>query len=256
VTLSESVIWHDVECAGYAADLPLWRGLAEEAAGPVLDVGAGTGRVTLDLARAGHDVTALDNDGELLAELRRRAGDLPVHIVEADARDFHLGRRFGLIIVPMQTIQILGGPDGRERFLRCALAHLESGGLLVATVTSELLAFEAHEQIILPLPDLAEHGGWVYASQPIGVRGEPGATVIERLRVTVSPEGERREERNEVRLDTLEPAVLADEALRLGFEALPPRNIPETEEHEGSTVAVLRARRAARQVRTGRAPSV
>ena len=40
-------------------------------AGPVLDVGAGAGRVALDLARAGHDVTALDLDAELLAELAR-----------------------------------------------------------------------------------------------------------------------------------------------------------------------------------------
>jgi SAM-dependent methyltransferase len=242
VTRSEAVIWHDVECAGYAADLPLWRELADETGGPILDVGAGTGRVALDLARRGHRVTALDHDPELLAELRRRAGELPIDVVEADARDFDLGRRFELVAVPMQTIQILGGRGGRERFLRCALEHLESGGLLVATVTSELLAFDAHEQIILPLPDLAEHDGWVYASQPVGVRGEPGATVIERLRVTVSPDGERREERNEVRLDTLDPAVLADDARRLGFEALPTRSIPETDEHVGSAVTVLRAR--------------
>jgi SAM-dependent methyltransferase len=241
VTPSEAVIWHDVECGGYAADLPLWRELAAEAGDPVLDVGAGTGRVALDLARGGHQVTALDHDPELLAELRLRAGDLPVHIVEADARDFDLGRRFALVAVPMQTIQILGGPEGRAAFLGCAHEHLEPGGLLVATVTSELLAFEAHEQIILPLPDLAEHEGWVYASQPVGIRGEPGATVIERLRVSVSPDGERSEEHNEVRLDALDPAALADEARRLGFEALPPRTIPETDEHEGSTVAVLRA---------------
>ena len=51
-----SVIWHDLECGGYREDLPLWRALADRAGGPVLDVGAGTGRVALDLARAGHEV--------------------------------------------------------------------------------------------------------------------------------------------------------------------------------------------------------
>ena len=54
------VIWHDIECGGYAADLPLWRELAAAEAGPVLDVGAGAGRVALELARHGHAVTRGD----------------------------------------------------------------------------------------------------------------------------------------------------------------------------------------------------
>ena len=61
MTVAPAVAWHDVECGGYRADLPLWLELAAAAGGPVLDVGAGTGRVALELARAGHDVTALDS---------------------------------------------------------------------------------------------------------------------------------------------------------------------------------------------------
>ena len=53
----EAVIWHDVECGAYAADLPLWRELAAGRSGPVLEIGCGTGRVALDLARDGHAVT-------------------------------------------------------------------------------------------------------------------------------------------------------------------------------------------------------
>src|SRR5690606_9884788 len=55
-----AVIWHDVECGAYDTDLPLWRTLSKGLDGPVLDVGAGTGRVTLDLARRGREVIALD----------------------------------------------------------------------------------------------------------------------------------------------------------------------------------------------------
>ena len=47
---SDAVVWQDVECASYDADLPLWRELAAAAAGPVLDLGCGTGRVALDLS--------------------------------------------------------------------------------------------------------------------------------------------------------------------------------------------------------------
>ena len=127
------VIWHDVECASYVEDLPLWRSLAATYGDPVLDVGAGTGRVTLDLARAGYSVTALDRDPDLIAALSDRIphGDLgrnfsmdpvtsqaPVKTVVADARDFDLGeQRFPLVIVPMQTIQLLGGVEGRVQFL-------------------------------------------------------------------------------------------------------------------------------------------
>ena len=57
---SREVIWHDVENGSYAADLELWRTLAAEASGPILDLGAGTGRVARDLHAAGHEVHALD----------------------------------------------------------------------------------------------------------------------------------------------------------------------------------------------------
>ena len=60
-----------MECGRYVADLALWQELAARERGPVLDVGAGTGRVALDLARAGHAVTALDREPELLAALAR-----------------------------------------------------------------------------------------------------------------------------------------------------------------------------------------
>jgi len=68
-----SVIWHDLECGAYAQDLPLWRTLAAERGDPILDVGAGTGRVAIDLARRGHRVTALDHDHALLSERGRRS---------------------------------------------------------------------------------------------------------------------------------------------------------------------------------------
>jgi ubiquinone/menaquinone biosynthesis C-methylase UbiE len=111
-------MWHDVECGGYTADLALWRELADATPDGVLDVGAGTGRVALHLARAGHAVTALDIDAELLAVLaeRARAAELRIATVTADAAGFDLGeRRFGLIAVPMQTLQLLPDPAARAR---------------------------------------------------------------------------------------------------------------------------------------------
>ena len=117
------LVWHDVECGGYTADLELWREFARGEAGPVLDVGAGAGRVALDLARHGHEVTALDRDAGLLRELVARAADAGVEVRTevADAAGFTLpGPPFGLVLVPMQTIQLLPGRAARAAFLGSA----------------------------------------------------------------------------------------------------------------------------------------
>ncbi|HVE67907.1 MAG TPA: class I SAM-dependent methyltransferase [Solirubrobacteraceae bacterium] len=239
----EIVVWHDAECGAYAADLPVWRELAAEAGGPVLDVGAGTGRVALDLARAGHEVTALDVEPLLLAELERRARGVPVATVAADAREMALDRRFTLVLVPMQTLQILGGPEGRRAFLSAARDHLEPGGVLAAAIAGPLPTFEAQAPADLPLPDTAQHAGHAYFSQPVAVRdGAGGGTVIERRRTVVSPSGERRESDDRIRLDPLDAATAAAEARALGYDPLEPREIAPTHEHVGSTVVVLRRR--------------
>jgi SAM-dependent methyltransferase len=158
------VLWHDLECGGYADDLPLWRELA--GAGPVLDVGCGTGRVALDLAARGVPVVGLDRDSALLTALRDRAAGLPVETVCADAREFALGRRFPVILAPMQTVQLLGGREQRARFLRCAKTHLEPGGLFALAIADGLRGFDEGE-VTPPAPDVREVDGIVYFSQPV-----------------------------------------------------------------------------------------
>jgi SAM-dependent methyltransferase len=233
------VLWHDIECGTYDLDLPLWRELADREGSPVLDVGAGTGRVALDLARRGHEVVALDRNSALLDALRERAAGLPVSAVAADARDFALDRRFTLIIVPMQTLQLLGGPAGRARFLRCARAHLAAGGLLAAALADALDAFDAdHDQP--PVPDLREVGGVVYASRPVAVRDLGDRAAIERVREVVARDGTRTVSDDVIELDRVDADALAVEAGAFGLRAQAPRRIPATLEYVGSTVAMLR----------------
>jgi 2-polyprenyl-3-methyl-5-hydroxy-6-metoxy-1,4-benzoquinol methylase len=110
-------LWHYLECGRYAEDLPLWRAMAARAGGRVLDVGAGTGRVTLDLAAAGAEVVALDVAPPLLEALEHRSAGLSVETVVADAREFFLGGcRFSLVLVPMQTLQLPGADRMRGRW--------------------------------------------------------------------------------------------------------------------------------------------
>ena len=233
------VLWHDIECGGYDPDLPLWRELADREGSPVLDVGAGTGRVALDLARRGHEVVALDRGAELLDALRERAAGLTVSTVAADARDFAIDRRFPIVVVPMQTLQLLGGADGRARFLARAREHLAPGGLLAAALADALESFdEEHDEP--PPPDLREVGGVVYASRPVRVRDLGDRAAIDRLRQIVAIDGTLTTLDNVVELDRLEPEELEEEAVAFGLRAEPQRRIPQTLEYVGSTVVMLR----------------
>ena len=247
-----SVIWHDLECGAYAEDLPLWRELAAEHGDPVLDVGAGTGRVTLDLAHAGHRVTALDRDPELLDALAQRASgrnfsmepvssQALVTTVVADARDFDLPERYPLCIVPMQTIQLLGGPDGRAAFLGCALRHLRPGGAVAIAIAEALDLYDATDGVHYPLPDIREVDGIVYSSQPIAVRAERGGFVLERRRETVAVAGERTVERDLIRLDRLTARGLEREGRAAGFARVQRARVRETADYVGSEVVILRA---------------
>ena len=234
--MSIEVVWHDLECGGYAEDLALWRELA--GAGPVLDLGCGTGRVALDLAARGVPVVGLDHDPVLLAALAARAQGLPVETVCADARAFDLGRRFPVVLAPMQTVQLLGGPEGRGRFLGCARRQLEPGGVFALALADALEGFD-ESTATPPVPDMREQDGIVYFSQPVAVKDEGERVAIHRVREIVDRDGARTSGRDVVRLDRLEPAELETEAAAAGFRALERRLIPPTDEFVGSVVVML-----------------
>jgi SAM-dependent methyltransferase len=238
MSAAHAVVWHDVECHGYSADLPFWRSVAGGNPGPILDVGAGTGRVALDLAAAGHEVVALDTDAVLLAALRARAADrgLRVETAVADAQAFALERSFAVVLVPMQTIQLLGDRAG---FLAAARAHLRPGGLLAAAIADELVAFEP-DPALLPDPDVGEQDGWHFASQPVAVRVLDGVARIERLRSTTSPDGTETTVPETIELARLDAGTLEREAAGHGLRAEPVHRIAATPDHVGSTVVMLR----------------
>jgi SAM-dependent methyltransferase len=237
--MSSAALWHEVECGGYAADLEVWARLARPVEGPVLELGCGTGRVALELARRGCEVWAVDADPSLLETLAARAavGELVVRPTCADVRSFELERRFELILAPMQLLQVLGGAPGRRAALARVAAHLPPGGRLAAAIVEPWTA--SAEGPPAALPDIREENGWIYSSLPVAALAAGGGVEIRRLRQSVSPDGRVSEEEHADRLDDLDAEALEHEAAEVGLGPAGRLEIPPGDGHVGSTVVIL-----------------
>lgn len=133
----EDAALYDYEYRRRRADVTFYRELArrEGAGRPILDLGAGTGRLAIPLARDGHRVVALDQAPAMLERLRQRVEQAPgvvagrIETARGDLRTFDLGkRRFGLAIAAFNVVEHLYTRVELGAFLARVAAHLEPGG--------------------------------------------------------------------------------------------------------------------------------
>jgi SAM-dependent methyltransferase len=235
-----SVLWHDIECGAYEGDLALWRELSGAVEGPILDLGCGTGRVSLDLARRGRQMQGLDLDPHLVGAFNERAAGagLPASAAAGDARSFELDGRFAMVLAPMQLIQLLDTTGDRVDCLRCAASHLDAGGTVAVAIVDGFPA-ELTEEAPPHLPDVREVDGWVYSSLPLDAGLDAGSIVVRRLRQAVSPDGELGEEIDEIPLRLLEAETIEEEGREAGLVPAGRCQIDPTDSHVGSTVVLL-----------------
>ncbi len=117
-------------------DVAFYVGLAKETGDAgVLELAAGTGRVTIPMARAGVPVVGLDRSPAMLTVARRKARGLGrVEWVEGDMAGFDLGRRFGLVIIPFRSFLLLLSVAEQKSCLACVREHLVPGGRLAFNI--------------------------------------------------------------------------------------------------------------------------
>ena len=160
-------------------------------------------------------------------------------MVRADARDFTIpGAAFGLIAVPMQTIQLLPDAAARAGFFAAARRVLAPGGLVALALAETPEAFEGPGA--LPVPDVGEADGWRFVSQPLAIRLGPETWTIERERHLVAPDGSRTVQDDRIELAALTGDELAAEGVAAGLRAEPAEHIAATDDHVGSEVVILR----------------
>ena len=108
-----------------------YTALAQQTGGPVLELGCGTGRVTLPIARRGIPITGLDLAPAMLAQARHKAAQegLSINWVAGDARTFRLDEEFKLIFMTGHAFQAFLNTADQSALLQSVHAHLAEGGL-------------------------------------------------------------------------------------------------------------------------------
>jgi len=238
----EAAIWQEVEFGSYRADLPLWAELAKARGGPVLELGAGAGRVALHLATDGTEMIAVDRDPELAAELERRAerAGTPVTVLVTDLAaptDLTLPAPPRLTIAPLHLLQELMRKE-RVALLKALAGLLAPGALLAATLVDESTLLSEGLAPDKILPDLREIGDWVYSSEPLWVQVGERTMRVRRLRERVSPDGESERVVHDEVLERVSPEQLEEEMQETGLYPAGRRAI-EAGTNEADSVVVL-----------------
>jgi len=157
---------------GLLGDVAFYRTLAEEADGAVLEIGCGTGRLTIPMARTGAAVWGVDSSAAMLARLAERLDREPdgvrgrITTVHGDAVGLEMGAwrpgGFALVVLPFNLLMLQPGAGTAERLLAAAAAALAPGGRLALDVMNPLMLSAGAERSGIPSPPLIDP--WTGAS--------------------------------------------------------------------------------------------
>ncbi|HEX9620807.1 MAG TPA: class I SAM-dependent methyltransferase [Polyangiaceae bacterium] len=133
--------------ASLGPDVDFYAGLAVESGGPVLELGCGTGRVLLEVARRGVACTGLDSSEAMLNVLREKPGAEKLELHRTAMQNFDFGaRRFALVFSAFRAFQHLYGVDEQLACLERVRRHLAPGGRFAFDVFCPRLDRTARER--------------------------------------------------------------------------------------------------------------
>lgn len=148
-------------------DIDFYLEMAQESGGPVLELGCGTGRICIPIARAGIEIVGLDLSDHMLDVCRGKLAEEPqavqdrVQLIQGDMQDFNLDQDFSLIIKPFRSFQHLLTVRDQLSCLNAVRSHLAAEGTFILDIfnpaidrlTEDNLGEEFGEEPPFQLPD-------------------------------------------------------------------------------------------------------
>jgi SAM-dependent methyltransferase len=116
--------------------IPFWKHIADEHGDPILELGCGTGRISIELAMAGHEVSGLDNAPAMFEHARQKADsrNIGVEFVRGNFCKFELDRLFGAILFPANTLGHVTTLGDFETLSQSVRTHLKPDGVYVIDI--------------------------------------------------------------------------------------------------------------------------
>lgn len=134
---AEIAFYYDCEHADFHDDIEFY--LTAVDASPILEVGAGTGRVALPLLQSGLEVWGIDSSEAMLEIARRRLSGFPnAHLIHTSISDLRLPMRFPFALLPLNTLWHLISLDAQLRALQTIRGHLLERGTLIIDLSNPL----------------------------------------------------------------------------------------------------------------------
>lgn len=163
--------YYDLDMSEEIEDVEMYLALAAASDGPILELACGSGRICVPLAAAGHRVTGVDLDPQMLdraragwAARRKVAGGGSLDLVKADMTAVALKQRFGLVILAFNGLLLLPDRTAHEQVLHTIAAHLAPEGRAVIDIwlpaPDDLALYDGRlsNDWVRPAPDT---GTWV-----------------------------------------------------------------------------------------------
>ncbi|NOZ28264.1 MAG: class I SAM-dependent methyltransferase [Chloroflexi bacterium] len=188
--------FYDYEYGEFDADIPMYRGFAERAGSPILELACGTGRLLIPLARAGFQVTGIDISEAMLNIARSKAEAAGVQdrvsLIRAEMQEFTLDQRFHMALCALNSFMHLKTQAEQLAALRCWRHHLRPGGLLIIDLFPpypERLAERDRQLIVQHIWDHAEGGVTIVKQQTQQVDFAEQQIHVHFIYDEVSPDG-------------------------------------------------------------------
>jgi ubiquinone/menaquinone biosynthesis C-methylase UbiE len=142
--------WENAQTMG-RRDVKFWQQMARQCGGTVLELGCGTGRISLPVARTGSRLVGIDRSASMLARARKRMKlarlGAQLHLVRGDIRFLPLrAASVSLVAAPYGVLQSLLDDDALEAALAAAFRVLKKGGTFAIDMVSDLVSWQEYDR--------------------------------------------------------------------------------------------------------------